>query len=266
MWPSLSLRGLGVPVDDPLAVLEAGLDAGYAGWHLHLHKAPPDRSALHDALAACPSGRVTWVYPVDRHLHPAAPTVEALRSFADNAHVAAELGVQVVSTWLPNLEIAPDVALRRLTPVACAAGEVGLVLAVEPERWWSSPRWRVDGVEALARERDRGGGAWGVTIDCTHVNDAAVARAYRLGLPIGDVHLAALGADGRRSSHGLARDAACRAVVEGLRAAGYRGPVMLESLGESGIPAPDAARQARLALDEVLAYATAPSGTTEGDT
>ncbi|WP_239309748.1 MULTISPECIES: sugar phosphate isomerase/epimerase [unclassified Frankia] len=136
MIPSLSLRGLGYPDDDPLAVTRMAVTAGFAGVHLHLHRTPPDDRARLARLVDRHQLTVTWVYPTDDLFFvDAATRHSALATFTTTAAYSAWLGVAVVSSWLPAEMISMGVR-RHVLPGALAnlvdlAGAAGLAFGIE---------------------------------------------------------------------------------------------------------------------------------------
>jgi sugar phosphate isomerase/epimerase len=260
MITSLSLRGLGLDVADPLVVAETAVRAGFRGWHLHLHKLDDGGWArLADLRRAHAPAAVTWVYPVDRYADAGPDTAgRLLGTFARCAGAAAEIGCRTVSTWLPTNAGAPDRCGQWLAPVARAASRAGLILAVEAEPWPGGPDPAVAAtLRALAEVREVAGTDIGTAVDSAFCDATTVAGARDLGLQVADVHVAA----GRRvrALRGVEYDDACRELLGALRRTGYDGPVMVESFSETGRPALAAARDARQRLEALLASLDAPS-------
>jgi sugar phosphate isomerase/epimerase len=258
MIASLSLRGLGLAVDDPLVVAHTAVRVGFDGWHLHLHKLNDNGWArLTELWQAHAPATVTWVYPVERHADAGPNSSRLLDAFARCASAAAEAGCRTVSTWLPPSAGAFEGVVRWLAPVAHAAESAGLRLVVEAEPWPDDPSMAVEAtLHMLAAARDVAGTDLGVALDSTFCNGATVTCAQRYGLPVADVHVAAGGP--MRALHGLERDSTCQSLLRALRRAGYHGPVMVESFSETGRPAVAAARDAHQQLGALLASLDEP--------
>lgn len=239
MLASLSLRALGITVEDPPTVADSAAAAGFSAAHVHIHRlagaSPPP--ALPDHL--------TWVLPVDAFLTRPG---EALRSLCGDAELAAALGIRTVSTWLPGDLGSGRELLPHLREAARVVGRLGLMMAVELERWWAAASLdaALDDLRALGPNA-------AAAIDVTHLADEQTLDALAAReLPVLDVHVAAGTSTARRLT-GLGRDARCLALLARLKARGYTGPVLAETFSERGLTPHAAARRAWRELSTLMA-------------
>jgi len=253
LFPSLSLRALGIGIDDPLAVTEVALRAGFWSVHLHLHK-PHSSRLIHLLEDADPVG-ITWLYPLDAHASSDKDERRrALHAFEGWARYAAGLGVETVSTWLPTCDLVDArTQAQLLKPWFAAVADAGLRVAVELETGESpsrSSRRLLDLFELVEAPPL-------VTLDTHHLGDGSVLdEIAAAGVSVPEIHVAARVGHGSgaaaRSLGGLAEDAGCRTLVAFARERRPSCTVLAEPLTTSHQEPDAAARAAYDALTTLL--------------
>ncbi len=274
MIPSLSLRGLGLPVTDPLVVADLAAAVGFRGVHLHLHHTEAAQRTALARLVTAKNLTVTWVYPPGDLFRSARDARgRALDRFVDTAAFAARLGVRVVASWLPARLYTPA-GMRTVTtvlyPLVGLTAQAGMVFGLEhitaaPASGRVGPARGIGLAGTLALLEALGATA-GLVADTAHLAAAgALADTGAWVERVVDVQLADPpigGSPVRRGWPGHTDTLDHRLLLADLAEAGYGGPVMVESPVDAGLDARAAATQAltylRALLDEQPATAAVP--------